>query len=98
MSPDEASKVLVEVQNRLLHVMDAVKDLPQGYQYKVREMLSCAETVVSMYCDVQHGIIPEVLKKDVTEERAIPEEVQVTEVVKQKTILDISDINLDLGD
>lgn len=98
MSPEESIKILVEVQNRLLHVMDAVKDLPQGYQYKVREMLSCAETVVSMYCDVQQGIIPEVLKKDVSKEQTITEEIQVPEAVKQKTVLDISDINLDLGD
>lgn len=59
----ESAQILKEVQDRLQGVMDCIKDLPQGYQYKVREMLSCAETVVSMYHDVQSGVIPEILKE-----------------------------------
>lgn len=81
----ESAQILKEVQDRLQGVMDCIKDLPQGYQYKVREMLSCAETVVSMYHDVQSGVIPEILKemRDKSQE-------------KQSTTLDSQDINLNV--
>lgn len=52
-----------ELIQKLEEVLDVVKELPQGYQYKVCELCSCIETVVSMYDDVQKGIIPEVLVK-----------------------------------
>lgn len=52
-----------EVVNKLEELLVLIKDLPQGYQYKVRELSSCIETVVSMYDDVQRGVIPEVLVK-----------------------------------
>lgn len=52
-----------EVVNKLEEVLEIVKELPQGYQYKVRELCACVETVVSMYDDVQRGVIPEVLVK-----------------------------------
>lgn len=52
-----------EVVNKLEEVLKIVEVLPQGYQYKVRELCACVETVVSMYDDVQRGIIPEVLIK-----------------------------------
>lgn len=63
MSPEQSSAILKDVQERLLGVMDSIKDLPQGYRWKVQEMLSCAETVVSMYNDIQGGTIPEVLQE-----------------------------------
>ncbi|WNV47531.1 hypothetical protein ENKO_428 [Klebsiella phage fENko-Kae01] len=52
-----------ELVKKLEEVLEVVKPLPQGYQYKVRELCACIETVVSMYDDVQKGIIPEVLIK-----------------------------------
>lgn len=52
-----------ELLQKLEEVLEVVKPLPQGYQYKVRELCACIETVVSMYDDVQKGIIPEVLIK-----------------------------------
>lgn len=52
-----------EVVNKLEELLEIVKELPQGYQYKVRELSACIETVVSMYDDVQKGNIPEVLIK-----------------------------------
>lgn len=52
-----------EVVNKLEELLEIVKELPQGYQYKVRELSACIETIVSMYDDVQRGIIPEVLIK-----------------------------------
>lgn len=52
-----------EVINKLEEVLEIVKPLPQGYQYKVRELCACIETIVSMYDDVQRGVIPEVLVK-----------------------------------
>lgn len=63
MQPQEANAVLKNVQNKFLDVMEEIKDLPPGYKYKVQEMLSCAETVVSMYCDIQNGIIPDIFQK-----------------------------------
>lgn len=81
----ESAQILKEVQDRLQGVMDCIKDLPQGYQYKVREMLSCAETVVSMYHDVQSGVIPEILK-----------EMRDKNQEKQSTTLDSQDINLNV--
>lgn len=83
----ESATILKEVQERLQGVLDCIKDLPQGYQYKVREMLSCAETVVSMYHDVQSGVIPEILK-EMREESLTQSETQ------KSAKLDIGDIDL----
>lgn len=77
-----------ELLEKLEEVLELVKPLPQGYQYKVRELCSCIETVVSMYDDVQKGIIPEVLIKM----REASEESKLE--VKNKTTLHVGDINL----
>lgn len=98
MSPEESKEILKEVQDRLEGVMEVIKDLPAGYKYKVREMLSCAETVVSMYTDVKNGIIPEILQqndvgessKDVVEDDA-PDVVQE---IKNTQVLNAGDINI----
>lgn len=89
--------VLKEVQDKLEEVLKLVESLPQGYQYKVRELCSCVETVVSIYDDVQRGIIPEIfLKKDtevLTEEQAThvdPEPV----VQKPKSTLTLGNFDL----
>ena len=63
MSLEIEMSVHKEVVNKLEELLEIVKVLPQGYQYKVRELSACIETVVSMYDDVQRGIIPEVLIK-----------------------------------
>lgn len=77
-----------ELLEKLEEVLELVKPLPQGYQYKVRELCSCIETVVSMYDDVQKGIIPEVLiKMREASEESKPE-------IKNKTTLHVGDINL----
>lgn len=60
--------VLQDVQSKLMDVVRAVKTLPQGYQYKVRELCACIETVVSMHDDIQNGIIPEVFENNPPEE------------------------------
>lgn len=58
-----SNSVLNDVQTKLKEVQNAVKPLPQGYQYKVRELCACIEILVEMYNDIQNGIIPEVLKE-----------------------------------
>lgn len=71
--------VLQDVQNKLEDVLKAVSTLPQGYQYKVRELCSCIETVVSMHDDIKRGIIPEIfLQQEVDGPGPEPEEVKVT--------------------
>lgn len=85
-----------EVVNKLEEVLQIVKELPQGYQYKVRELCACIETVVSMYDDVQRGIIPEVLIKmrngepmdEIPEEHYTEQEVESTPVATAE--IDIS--------
>lgn len=103
MEPNESKAILIEVQQKLLDVMDSIKDLPKGYQYKVREMLSCAETIVSMYNDIQHGVIPEILTdnvniEDSTEElpKAQHEPQFVREEPKKKAVLDVSNIEINI--
>lgn len=54
--------VLKDVQGKLKELQEIVAVLPQGYQYKVRELSACIETVVEMYDDIQRGVIPEILK------------------------------------
>lgn len=66
--------VLNDVNDKLKEVMDLVHVLPAGYQYKVRELCSCIETVVSMHDDIQRGIIPEIFSD--------PEEVKITSTLK----------------
>jgi hypothetical protein len=80
-----------ELLEKLEEVLELVKPLPQGYQYKVRELCSCIETVVSMYDDVQKGIIPEVLIKMREENTEVIEPVPVK---TEKTKLSLGDINL----
>lgn len=72
--------VLQDVQDKLEDVLKAVSTLPQGYQYKVRELCSCIETVVSMHDDIKRGIIPEIfLQQEVDGPGPEPEEeVKVT--------------------
>lgn len=55
--------VLNDVQTKLKELQEIVKELPQGYQYKVRELSACIETVVEMYDDIQRGVIPDILKE-----------------------------------
>lgn len=81
-----------ELLKKLEEVLEVVKPLPQGYQYKVRELCACIETVVSMYDDVQKGIIPEVLIK-MREEQEMPELIE-DNVEPSKTKLTLGDINL----
>ncbi len=96
-----------ELLQKLEEVLEVVKPLPQGYQYKVRELCACIETVVSMYDDVQKGIIPEVLIKmrngtlldEVPEESTTNniEDVPVNEPVPaeaKKTTLQVGNIQL----
>lgn len=73
------------VLKKLEELLDVVKDLPQGYQYKVRELSACIETVVSMYDDVQRGIIPEVLVK-MREGTLTETEEKPTEVIEEDTV------------
>lgn len=97
MSPEESKAILKEVQERLEGVMTVIEDLPAGYKYKVREMLSCAETVVSMYTDVKNGIIPEIFQQKDVEESSKEVEEDVPDVVQddQKShVLKIGDINI----
>lgn len=63
-----------DVITKLEEVLELVKTLPQGYQYKVRELCACIETVVGMYDDIKKGIIPEIFHVPAAEE--IPEERQ----------------------
>lgn len=70
--------VLQDVQDKLQEVLDVVNTLPQGYQYKVRELCSCIETVVSMHDDIQRGIIPEVFMKQDVDKPAEPAKVSTT--------------------
>ena len=75
--------VLQDVQDKLQEVLDTVSTLPQGYQYKVRELCSCIETVVSMHDDIKRGIIPEIfLKQEVDKE--VPE-TKVSTTLKMPT-------------
>lgn len=85
--------VLQDVQDKLEEVLDIVSTLPQGYQYKVRELCSCIETVVSMHDDIKRGIIPEIfLKQEVDGPGPEPdEEVKVSTTLKMPT-----NYNLDL--
>ncbi len=76
--------------------MEIINELPQGYQYKVREMLSCAETVVSMYDDIQHGIIPDILKDDVNINTEVKETKLESETVSNKKVLDLSGIKINI--
>ncbi|WPK19987.1 hypothetical protein [Salmonella phage SD-1_S14] len=77
-------------------IMEIINELPQGYQYKVREMLSCAETVVSMYDDIQHGIIPDILKDDVNINTEVKETKLESETVSNKKVLDLSGIKINI--
>lgn len=81
--------VLQNVQDKLQEVLDTVSTLPQGYQYKVRELCSCIETVVSMHDDIKRGIIPEIfMKQEVDSSGTEPdeaEEVQVRTTLKMPT-------------
>lgn len=95
-----------EVLKKLEELLDVVKDLPQGYQYKVRELSACIETVVSMYDDVQRGIIPEVLVKmsegTLPETEETPKEIVEDTLTTSESVLDepkktklaVRDINL----
>lgn len=91
--------------DKLQEVLDEVQELPAGYQYKIRELCSCIETVVSMYEDVQKGIIPEVFKKNTAQHVDAPEpevqgEPQPVQEVKEEVkpikndVLNIPDIEL----
>lgn len=59
----ESEKILNDVQLKIKELELIVKKLPAGYRYKVKELGSCIETVVSMYNDIQNGIIPDILKE-----------------------------------
>ena len=103
MDAEKSNEILIDVQGKLLEVMDIIKELPQGYQFKVREMLSCAETVVSMYNDIQNGIIPDILKDGVNiNTRFDNTENQQSEVQEEppveskKTVIDLRGINIDI--
>ncbi|WAE77318.1 hypothetical protein vBEcoMphAPEC6_02305 [Escherichia phage ph0011] len=95
MHPEKSKQILIDVQAKLLDVMKIIDELPQGYKYKVREMLSCAETVVSMYDDVQNGIIPDILNDDVNNTE-VKETITETENVSNKKVLDISGIKINI--
>ncbi|MFS8320007.1 hypothetical protein ACMG5I_03690 [Escherichia coli] len=95
MHPEKSKQILIDVQAKLLDVMKIIDELPQGYKYKVREMLSCAETVVSMYDDVQNGIIPDILNDDVNDTE-VKETITETENVSNKKVLDISGIKINI--
>lgn len=95
MHPEKSKQILIDVQTKLLDVMKIIDELPQGYKYKVREMLSCAETVVSMYDDVQNGIIPDILNDDVNDTE-VKETITETENVSNKKVLDISGIKINI--
>ncbi|EHU8780987.1 hypothetical protein N0S44_000217 [Escherichia coli] len=96
MEPEKSRKILIDVQTKLLDIMEIINELPQGYKYKVREMLSCAETVVSMYDDIQHGIIPDILKDDVNINTEVKETKLESETVSNKKILDLSGIKINI--
>ncbi|AGC35079.1 hypothetical protein GNZ01_05655 [Escherichia coli] len=96
MEPEKSRKILIDVQTKLLDIMEIINELPQGYQYKVREMLSCAETVVSMYDDIQHGIIPDILKDDVNINTEVKETKLESETVSNKKVLDLSGIKINI--
>lgn len=83
--------VLQDVQDKLEEVLDIVSTLPQGYQYKVRELCSCIETVVSMHDDIKRGIIPEIFLKQEVDAPEPKEEVKVRTTLKMPT-----NYNLDL--
>ena len=91
-----------EVLQKLEELLEVVKPLPKGYQYKVRELSACIETVVSMYDDIQKGIIPEIFQKtDSTEEvfEEIPEEhiKEIDEEIPCATIENTNEKSLSLG-
>lgn len=94
-----------EVLQKLEELLEVVKPLPQGYQYKVRELSACIETVVSMYDDIQKGIIPEIFQKtdstEITEEvfEEIPEEhiKEIDEEIPCVTIENTNEKSLSLG-
>jgi len=93
MSLEIEMSVHKEVVNKLEELLEIVKVLPQGYQYKVRELSACIETVVSMYDDVQRGIIPEVLIKmrngepmdEIPEEHHKEQDVESVPVLESET-------------
>lgn len=95
MTPEQSRAILTDVQERLLGIMDSIKELPQGYRYKVQELLSCAETVVSMYNDIQGGTIPEILQEMRNEalNELIPESADNKE--DNSTKLDLGNFSLD---
>ncbi|EMR6005997.1 hypothetical protein WJW27_002697 [Escherichia coli] len=95
MQPEKSKQILIDVQAKLLDVMKIIDELPQGYKFKVREMLSCAETVVSMYDDVQNGVIPDILNDDVNNTE-VEETISETENVSNKKVLDISGIKINI--
>lgn len=94
-----------EVLQKLEELLEVVKPLPQGYQYKVRELSACIETVVSMYDDIQKGIIPEIFQKidstEITEEvfEEIPEEhiKEIDEEIPCAIIENTNEKSLSLG-
>ena len=79
--------VLQDVQDKLDDVLKAVSTLPQGYQYKVRELCSCIETVVSLHDDIKRGIIPEIFLQQEVDgpEPEEVEEVKVSTTLKMPT-------------
>lgn len=96
MEPEKSKQILIDVQAKLLDVMEIINELPSGYKSKVREMLSCAETVVSMYNDIQHGVIPDILKNDVNIDTDEKETNIESETISNKKVLDISGIKINI--
>lgn len=70
----DSEQTLKAVQDKLKEIENLVAGLPAGYRYKVRELGSCIETVVSMYDDVQRGVIPDILK-EIRQETPVDNEV-----------------------
>jgi hypothetical protein len=89
--------VHADVIKKLEEVLELVKDLPQGYQYKVRELCACVETVVSMYDDIQRGIIPEIFqtKEDDCEQEESQKE--IVDIIPEADIIDPNESSLNLG-
>lgn len=84
-----------DVIKKLEEVLEIVKPLPQGYQYKVRELCACIETVVGMHDDIQRGIIPEIFQS----KEEIPEESQeIIDNVPENLDNKNTSTKLDIGD
>lgn len=78
--------VLKDVQLKLKELQDIVTVLPQGYQYKVRELSACIETVVEMYDDIQRGVIPDILKEMRNADSTDENEVQSSQAISLANI------------